>query len=298
LLWIVATLIAAAAQTARNATQRGLSATLGPVGATHVRFLYGLPFAALFLIGLRLVASEPVPMPGAVALAYAVAGGICQIAATALMLMAMQARSFSVTTAMIKTEPVLTAIAGFLLIGDVLTPMKLAGIAIATAGVLVISLRPNEAQGLSKDLRPILLGLAAGALFGLSAVAFRGAILELPAGSFLMRATTILVLSLAIQTGLIVLYLALTDRPVLTASLKVWRPSLAAGFLGALASQFWFIGFALTSAANVRTLALVEVLMAMLVSGRLFKERMTGRETAGIAIMLAGVALVLWSATR
>ena len=49
--WILATLIAAAAQTGRNAAQRRLTAELGTMGATAVRFLFGLPFAALFLAG-------------------------------------------------------------------------------------------------------------------------------------------------------------------------------------------------------------------------------------------------------
>ena len=51
LLWIPFTLLAAAGQTARNAMQRELTATLGTVGATHVRFLFGFPFALMFLAG-------------------------------------------------------------------------------------------------------------------------------------------------------------------------------------------------------------------------------------------------------
>ena len=50
MLWAVFTLIAAAAQTARNAMQRELTATLGTVGATHVRFLFGFPFMTFGLI--------------------------------------------------------------------------------------------------------------------------------------------------------------------------------------------------------------------------------------------------------
>ena len=49
LLWIPFTLLAAAGQTARNAMQRELTAALGTVGATHVRFLFGFPFAIVFL---------------------------------------------------------------------------------------------------------------------------------------------------------------------------------------------------------------------------------------------------------
>jgi len=73
----------------------------------------------------------------------------------------------------------------------------------------------------------------------------------------------------------------------------VWRSSLLAGFLGASASQFWFLGFALTTAANVRTLALVEVLMARAVSGRMFAETFSLRQWAGTAMILGGVLLLI-----
>ena len=42
-LWIVFTVAAAFFQTLRNAMQRELTTTLGTVGATHVRFLFGFP---------------------------------------------------------------------------------------------------------------------------------------------------------------------------------------------------------------------------------------------------------------
>ena len=42
-LWAVFTVIAAFAQTVRNAMQRELTGTLGTAGATHVRFLFGFP---------------------------------------------------------------------------------------------------------------------------------------------------------------------------------------------------------------------------------------------------------------
>ena len=48
-LWAVFTVAPPGGQTLRNAMQKELTATLGTVGATHVRFLFGLPFALLFL---------------------------------------------------------------------------------------------------------------------------------------------------------------------------------------------------------------------------------------------------------
>jgi drug/metabolite transporter (DMT)-like permease len=144
-------------------------------------------------------------------------------------------------------------------------------------------------------LKPVGLGLAAAASFALSAVCFRGAIMGLDSGFFVIRATTTLAWSLGMQTGLLLIWMVLFDRPALVGSFKAWRQSIPAGFLGAFASQFWFIGFSLTSAANVRTLALVEVFMAMFVSRRIFDQSISRREVAGMVLIVLGVALLLWS---
>jgi drug/metabolite transporter (DMT)-like permease len=296
LLWVPLTLIAAAAQTARNATQRSLTESIGTLGATQVRFLYGLPFSCLFLLLIVVLTGERVPAIPQPALLFALLGAVSQIAATALMLTAMKAKSFAVTTAYIKTEPVLTAGVGLALLGDTLTPLKVAGIAVATCGVLLMSVKREALGALLKEAKPALTGIAAGGMFGLSAVAFRGAILGLPEGTFVMRATTILVLGLAIQTALLLVYLLLFDRPALTKSFGVWKASMTAGFLGAFASQFWFLGFALTSAANVRTLALVEVFMAQAVSRKLFAQSTSAQEYCGMGLIVAGVAAVMWAA--
>jgi drug/metabolite transporter (DMT)-like permease len=155
-----------------------------------------------------------------------------------------------------------------------------------------MSVKPGAGLA-SAGLRPVVFGLMAGAFFALAAIGFRGAILALDQGSFLIRSTTTLAWGLGIQTALLLLWLSLFDRAALLGSLRVWRHSLGAGFLGALASQFWFIGFALTTAANVRTLALVEVLMAQAVSHRLFSQATSRREIVGMVLIVGGVALLL-----
>lgn len=293
ILWIPATLAAAAAQTARNATQRRLTETLGTAGATQVRFLYGFPFAVLFL-GLVLVGSgEPLPGPGSGFLAFIVLAAVTQILATALMLAAMRGRSFAVVTATIKTEPVQVALFGAAVLGDRLTLGGASAILIATVGVILMSFKPGAGDLTRAGLRPVLLGVASGAFFALASTSFRGSILALDGGSFLMRATTTLVWGLGLQTAILVVWLLAFNRPAMIGSLREWRSSLFAGFLGALASQFWFIGFSLTAAANVRTLALVEVLMAQGVSRALFRQDTTAREMSGMGLIVIGVALLL-----
>jgi drug/metabolite transporter (DMT)-like permease len=294
-IWILTTLAAALAQTGRNAAQRGLTERLGTLGATNVRFLYGLPFACAFLaLALWLTESAPLSLTPR-ALFFTALGALAQIAATALMLQAMRTQGFGIVTAWLKIEPVLVALVGWAVLGEALTLPMLAAIGVAVGGVLVMTLKPGQGRAMLADLRPATLGLAAGLAFGLSAIGFRGAITALPEGTFLIRALTILALTLVFQTLVLGLWLALRDRAALTGSTRAFLPSLAAGFLGALASAFWFIGFALTTAANIRTLALVEVVFALLVARIAFGQRATPRQLTGIGILLVGVVLLLRS---
>ena len=64
---------------------------------------------------------------------------LAQIGATALLLAAMRERSFVVTTAYAKTEPVQVALFGLVFLGDHVTAGVAAAILIATAGVLLVS---------------------------------------------------------------------------------------------------------------------------------------------------------------
>ena len=288
-LWAVFTVIAAAAQTVRNATQRELTAKLGTVGATHVRFLFGFPFALVFLAAVMIALGQELPRPPATFWPWVLLGALTQIGATALMLAAMNDRSFVVVYAYIKTEPVQVALFGLIFLGDAVTPVMAAAIVTATVGVVMMAVKP----GTPSSLTATMLGLAAGAMFALSAVGYRGAILRLGGPSYVMDATLTLVTGLMLQSILLSLYLRLRDPQVLAGIVRAWRLSLFAGFMGALASQFWFIGFALTSAANVRTLALVEVPFAYAVSHAVFGQTASGREIAGMALIVAGVALLL-----
>lgn len=291
-LWIVFTLVAAASQTVRNVLQRELTGTLGTLGATHVRFLFGLPFAIVFLAIVLMVSGRPPVIPDLKALAWTVVGALTQIAATALMLAAMQSRSIVVVTAYIKTEPVLVAIFGLALLGDPLTLTLASAILIATAGVLLMTW-PKKAAGEIFSPRPTILGLSAAGLFGLSAVGFRGAITSLGSGNYIVDATTILVTGLTLQTVVMTAWLFYRDRAALRAVFAAWRQSLPAGFAGAFASQAWFLAFALESAARVRTLALVEIFFAQLLAGQLLKQKAGLMEWLGIACVALGVGLLL-----
>jgi drug/metabolite transporter (DMT)-like permease len=289
--WVFFTLLGAAGQTARNAMQRGLTPRLGALGATLVRFLFGFPFALLFLVAVLWWTGDALPAVNRDFALWTLLGALTQIGGTALMLLTMEQRSFVVTTAYLKTEPVLVALMGLLFLGDPLTPFMALAILTAMAGVALISVKP---QALTGGLKPALLGLSSAALFAASAIGYRGAILSLHETSFVLGATFSLAAGLTVQTLLLLAWLVLFNRAILKALVALWRPSLAAGFSGAAASQCWFLAFALATAASVRTLALVEVLFAQGVTHFVFRQKTTAREVAGIALLLAGAVFIVW----
>lgn len=293
LLWIPFTIAAAFGQVIRNATQRHLTGPLGTLGATNVRFLFGFPFSLIFLAVVLAVTGDKLQWPVAVFWPWLLLGALSQIAATGLMLAAMADRSFVVTTAYIKTEAIQTAIFGFVFLGDALNALKVLAIVIATIGVVITALRPGGGAKDFAGLKPTLLGLIAAAFFALSAVGFRGAIISVPDVTFVTQASLTLVAGLFVQTLVLSVYLVLRAPEILIAILKLWRPSLLAGFTGAAASQFWFLAFALTAAANVRTLALVEVLFAQGISYFSFKQTPSAREAVGIVLIVIGVGLLI-----
>ena len=298
-LWVACTVAAAAGQTLRNAMQHSLIGTVGTAGATHVRFLYGLPFACVFLAVVASTGAIRDPQMGPAFWAWLTLGALAQVLATAMMLVLMQQRSFVVSTAYIKTEPVQIALYGFVFLGDRLGLQAIAGGRVATAGVVLMSWRRAPADAVpvagarASMWRAALLGIATGSMFSLSVVGYRGAVLALGDDPFYGRATLALVLALALQTVLLSLYLRVREPGRLTGLVRAWKPSLLAGLLGATASQFWFLAFSLQTAAAVRTVGLVEVVFAALISRRLFAQQGSAREWGGIAMVVCGVALLL-----
>ncbi|HWY65819.1 MAG TPA: hypothetical protein VNX61_11460, partial [Rhizomicrobium sp.] len=218
-------------------------------------------------------------------------GALTQIGGTALMLLTMEQRSFVVTVAYLKTEPVLVALMGLTFLGDPLTPAMALAILVAMSGVALISVKPEALTGGAK---PALLGLSSAALFAASAIGYRGAILSLHQASFVLGATFSLAAGLTLQTLFLLAWLVVFKRDTLKAIAALWRPSLLAGFSGAAASQCWFLAFALATAASVRTLALVEVLFAQGVTHFVFRQKTSLREVAGIILLLAGAILIVW----
>lgn len=295
-LWIPITIWAAFAQTIRNAAQKGLTASLGALGATLVRFLYGLPFALLWLIAVKTVGNVGWPVLGIEFLGWVCLGAMSQIVATALLLRVMAERNFTLGVAYSKSDVLQVAVFGFIFLGDV--PSLGAGIAVVfgTLGVLLLSPpdreRPLRALLTGWTTRSALLGFASGAGFAMSAVGFRGAALALPDTPFLMAAAITLTLAQVLQTGVLGGWLLARDPDVVTRTFRAWRPSMIAGFMGAAASVGWFTAMAIEPAAHVRALGLIELLFSYMVSLRLFREKLSRLERIGLVLLAIGLVAV------
>lgn len=294
-LWIPITLAAAAAQTLRNATQRHLSTGLGTLGATLVRFLYGLPFAAVWLLIVGQVTHDDLPAIDHAFVGWLVMGSLSQIAGTALLLRTMHEHNFTLGVAYSKSEVIQVAIFGFAFLGDPLGSTTIVAVLLGTLGVMLLTPvdRAHPVRTLVRGLttRPALLGMASGACFALSAVGYRGAALALDT-SFVMAAAFTLVGAQLLQSVVMALYLTLAHPGVLTRVLRAWRTSLLAGFSGATASAGWFTAMAIEPVAHVRTLALIELVFSYAISRRIFKEHFTRLQIVGMIVLVSALIIV------
>src|SRR3546814_18454074 len=93
----------------------------------------------MLLAGYRLVFAGPWPSPDASFLLFCLGGGLAQIIATNLLIMAFAHRNFVVGPAYSKQEAVQVALLSFLLMGERLHPRTWAGIGCGVSGERLVS---------------------------------------------------------------------------------------------------------------------------------------------------------------
>jgi drug/metabolite transporter (DMT)-like permease len=295
--WIPIVIWAALTQTVRNAAQRTLTAELGTLAATLVRFLYGLPVAGLAVAALCLWGDGLQPVFGVRYAGWLVLGALMQVGATALLLLAMRERNFILAVAYSKTEVLQVALFSSLLLHELPGLVAMLAMLAATVGVLLLSLpRGGWARGAAGGgmrSRSLWYGVGSGACFALASVGFRGASLALGEGIAPWTAGAWGVFwAQLLQTVLLGGWLAARQPATLVRVATSWRLSSVAGSMGALASLAWFTASAMRPASDVRTLGLVEVVFSYLVSRRVFRESLTRAETLGLALVGVGLVLV------
>jgi len=296
-IWLPATLLAGVTQAWRTAVQRRVSHSLSINAAGLVRYLYGLPFALILLGGYRLAFPGALPDPDPLFLLFCLGGGLAQIIATNLLIMAFAHRNFVVGTAYSKTEAVQGAILSFLLMGERLHPLAWAGIGCGVMGVMLLSTggkRMGPADFLKALGQPAALtGIASGFFFALTAVAIRRATQEVGGSDPILAALIVLAVTVALQTLMQGGYLLAREAAEMRKVLSSWRISGQVGLLSALGSACWFTGFATAPVALVRIVGQVEVAFTLGFGHFYLGERMSRSEVTGLLLVVGGVVLAL-----
>ncbi len=288
--WVVLSISAAAAQTARFALQKILAdGALSPAAATWARFLWSAPVVAALVIAY--IAATPATLPpfGSQFWIYALNGGLFQILATICTISLFKQRAFAVGITFKKTEVMLTALAGLAILGDRIDPLGAVFIAFGFIGVLLLS-KPPEGGGIFN--RGAALGLLSGVFFALSAVGYRGATLAIQSDNTFLIAGLTLACVTAAQSIALGLWLWLREPGQIMATIRSWRRSAFVGLFSLIGSWCWFAAFALQNAAYVFAVGQIELIFSLAVGVLLFRERPAAREIMGMAVLTASIITV------
>lgn len=289
-LWIVFSLTAALAQTLRFAVQKSLAAnTLSPAAATWARFLWSWPMALGLAVLYGQATDASMPTLGGAFFLYGLAGGLFQILGTICTVSLFRQRAFAVGITFKKTEVMLTALVGYVLLGDVIPVLGLAAIALGFVGVVLLSEPP---EGGTLFNRAAGIGLLSGLLFALSAVTYRGAALALDTGDPVLTGGITLGVVAAWQTFVLWLWLWSREPGQILATIKAWRPTLVVSLFSLVGSWSWFAAFSLMNAAYVFAVGQVELIFSLLIGWLWFGERLTLREGVGVGVLTLSILAI------
>ena len=283
-------------QNVRNSLQKSINSVLSTSGAAYTRFAYGLPLAAIYWFALRSQDGQPLEW-GIEFWGFAALGGIAQILAMWFLLRSFQLRSFAVGTAYSKTETFQAAVFTIVLLGEAVSGAAFLAIAISFIGVCFLSLAKMTLSFreflTSWTNKGALMGLANGAMLGLSAVSYRGAALSLGGDSAILAAAATLVVALSLQTIVMTVYLKIFEVGELS---RVWRnrgKGMLVGIASMLGSAGWFTAMTLQNVAYVRAVGQVELIFTFLTAILIFRERIRWTELLGTALIIAGILFLL-----
>ncbi|MBI0537129.1 DMT family transporter [Roseomonas sp. KE2513] len=296
-LWLAATLSAALFQCWRTALQQKLRGTLSLNAAAAVRYLYGVPPGLVLLTGWWWITDGTIPHFGPRALLLCAAGGVLQIFGTVFLIASFAPRGFAVGTAYSKTEALQGAVFAIILLGEHLSPLSWAGIALGVCAVLWLSMA-GQVSSLGQALRATaqpaaLCGLAAGSCFGLTGITIRAANQDLAAADTVLGALCTVVVTNVMQALLQGAWLLAREPGAMTGVLRNWRNAAPVGLLSALGSACWFSGFALAPVALVRSVGQVEIVFTLAFGRWYLKEPLRARDAVGALLIVLSVVLVI-----
>jgi drug/metabolite transporter (DMT)-like permease len=290
--WVLFTLLAVLMQTIRTAGQKKLSASLSPMATTMVRYLFGLPFALIYLLvvfDVQALGAMPASTLNSSFLLYASLAGLAQIAATYWLIKLFSLRSFAVGTIFTKTEAFQAAILGMIFFSADIPLLGWLAVILGSAGILLIGL---PTAGLKIDYSGVKYGVLAGLGFAFTAIWLRQSSVSLEF-SFVQNAALTLVYTVSLQTVVCLVYIFVRE-PDQLATLKNHLPiAIFVGITSALGSVGWYTAVTYQTAALVRSLGQIEIVLAVTISYLVFNEKVSARESFGMVFIVVGALILL-----
>lgn len=294
--WIFITIGAATAQTFRFMLQKRLKGmALSTAGATFARFVYSSPLVAVIAFAYAGVSGQGAPQIPASFWPYAFAGGMSQILATMCVVALFSHRNFAVGITFKKTEVLLSALFGFLILGDQFTGLTIFAMLVGLAGVVLLSDPPGGVGPWHQRIfnRATALGLGAGVLFGISGNGYRGASLSLGDGDVFYRAIVTLAVVTAFQTLFMALWLVWRERGEVMRVISAWRVAGLVGLTSMVGSICWFTAFTLQNAAYVNAVGQIELLFSLMIGAFVFGEKIGAREWQGLSLLTVSIIMLV-----
>lgn len=279
-------------QSVRTAGQKRLAGEMSALGATSVRYLFGLPFALAWLWFLLAQEGGGLPAPSPVFLIYGLLASLLQILATILLVRLFTLRNFAVGSCYVRTEVLITALLGLALFGEAVSGLGWLAMCACVAGLILLTIARS---GQTSDLWNLsaLYGLGAGVAFALTSLLIRQASLSFGLDDALLAAALTLAYMVVVQTFISVALLCLRRAAELKVIFQKWRLSLFVGVTSVIGSAGWFTAFTLERAAYVKTLGQIEFLLTLAISVFYFREAPSRVELLAMLILLGGVVLLL-----
>jgi len=295
--WVIFTILATILQSFRNLEQKSLNKRLDALTVSWSRFIIPLPFAIIVVILTFYQFDNKF-------IFYCFVAGLFQIAGNVFLLQTFKARNFSIGIAFYKTEVFQSYLIGLLFFNTLISKSDLISILVATIGVILIS--GNFTAGyknLAKSFynQSSLYGLLTGLSFSISAFNLKFASDKLYSLQYSPIKTALIVLMWIICfQNIFFVIVKFCQRTLIRdfksmISLENKYTFLKTSILSFCGSFCWFIAFGLGEVVYVKAVGQIEIVIAILISFLLLKEKLRKIEIIGITLTSSGILWLIFN---
>ncbi len=295
--WIICTIAATLLQTFRNLEQKNLHKKLDVLTVSWSRFILPLPFAVATAIYTSSFAHRQF-------IIYCLITAIFQVSGNIALLQTIKSKNFSIGVAFYKTETIQTLIIGFLLFNETISFLGCMLIIMASVGVVMMS-SLNFTGGLknfTKSLndKVVIYGVVTGLCFSISAFNLKFSAQELiGSGVNAFKASVIVLMWVICFQNILFVIIKSSQRRLKSDFKKLFMTENATAIVKTSILSFsgsicWFAAYALGKVVYVKAVGQIELIIAIIVSHFILRERLKSIEITGITLTSLAILLLIF----